>query len=146
MGKKLTEEDARQSMSAHMAAKGEEIRELYGEITYDVLLKILEDRTVCRYPVEIMFQAEQLGEGEFAFPAPKGDSPEDGFVMFVHPHFQATPERIPALVLYQLAAVNYGDFASPDDAEIFGAEALGMAKEDYYQLLCEMADELDTQE
>ena len=35
-----------------------------------------------------------------------------------------------------------GEFASADDAETFGAMALGLAKDTYYELLCGMADEL----
>jgi hypothetical protein len=51
-------------------------------------------------------------------------------------------ERVPYLVLYQLVLVNYGPFASADDAETFGAAILGLSKDDYYQALCQMADEL----
>jgi hypothetical protein len=50
------------------------------------------------------------------------------------------PNRIASLVLYQLVLVNYGEFASADDAETFGASALGLSKDDYYRNLCEMAD------
>jgi hypothetical protein len=38
--------------------------------------------------------------------------------------------------------VNYGEFASADDAETFGAAALGLSKDDYYQAVCALADEL----
>ena len=33
-------------------------------------------------------------------------------------------------------------FASADDAEAFGASALGLTKDDYYRRLCELADRL----
>jgi hypothetical protein len=49
---------------------------------------------------------------------------------------------VPYLVLYQLVLVNYGEFASPDDAETFGASALGLEREEYYAALCRMADEV----
>jgi hypothetical protein len=51
-------------------------------------------------------------------------------------------ERVPWLVLYQLVVVNYGEFASAEDAETFGAAALGLSKDDYYGQLCEWADEM----
>ena len=51
-------------------------------------------------------------------------------------------EYVPHIVLYQLVLVNYGEFASADDAETFGAAALGLAKEEYYQILCGLADEV----
>jgi hypothetical protein len=73
---------------------------------------------------------------------PKGSQPEDGFTIYVHPHFQGQLERVPWLVLYQLVVVNYGGFASATDAEVFGAAALGIDQEQYYRGLCELADEL----
>ena len=51
-------------------------------------------------------------------------------------------DQVPLLVLYQLVLVNYGAFVSPDDAETFGAAALGLAKDKYYDNLCQLADEL----
>jgi hypothetical protein len=68
--------------------------------------------------------------------------PENGFTMAVHPIFMTQLEYVPYLVLYQLVLVNYGEFAAPDDAETFGACALGLAKDNYYSTLCELADQL----
>ena len=62
--------------------------------------------------------------------------------MYVHPFFMTQLPQVPSLVLYQLVLVNYGEFASPDDAETFGASALGMGKDEYYQKLCELTDKL----
>ena len=73
---------------------------------------------------------------------PKSDQPEDGFTIYVHPYFLARPEMIPYLVLYQLVLVNYGEFATAEDAEVFGASALGLSQEEYYSTLCQLADEL----
>jgi len=139
----LTADDARQSLTAHVAAKGAEIREKYGPtIGWNELLLILNDRACVRYPVEIVFDAGSLQAGEFAHPMARGDRPEDGFLMHVHPYFATQPERIPSLVLYQLVLVNYGEFASADDAETFGASVLGFSRDDYYAALCQMADEI----
>lgn len=141
MATKLTAEDARQSLNAHVAAKGAEIFEKYGpQIGWKELLRILEDRACVRYPCEIVFDAGALLPGEFAHPVPQGDQPEDGFKLHVHPLFMTELERVPYLVLYQLVLVNYGQFASPDDAETFGAAALGLSKDDYYNAMCEAAD------
>jgi hypothetical protein len=59
----------------------------------------------------------------------------------VHPFFKAQLSRVPPLALYQLVLVNYGEFASPDDAETFGASVLGLSKDEYYRMLCELTDE-----
>src|ERR1043166_5612537 len=101
-----------------------------------------EERSAVRYPCEIVFEAEPLLEGEFAHPLPNADDPEAGFKICIHPFFSTQPEKVPYLVLYQLVLVNYGPFASSDDAETFGAGVLGISKEEYYQSLCEMADQL----
>ncbi len=144
MATQLTADDARQSLTTHVAAKGLEINEKYGpRIGWPELLRILEDRACVRYPCAIEFAAEPLLPGEFAHPTPKGNRPEDGFTMFVHPLFAAERDQVPLLVLYQLVLVNYGEFASAEDAETFGAAALGLAREDYYQALCQMADRVE---
>ena len=144
MSKQLTAEDARQSLNAHVAAKGLEIREKYGpRIGWTELQRILQDRSCVRYPCEILFDAAGLQQGEFAHPVAKGEQPETGFTIFVHPLLLLQLERVPPLVLYQLVLVNYGDFASADDAETFGANALGLSKDDYYRALREVADEFE---
>jgi hypothetical protein len=45
-------------------------------------------------------------------------------------------------VFYQLVRVNYGEFASADDAEVFGASALGLSRDAYYESLCQLADQI----
>jgi hypothetical protein len=144
MSKQLTTDDFKESLSAHVASKGEEIRARYGpDIGWRELLRILNDRSVVRYPCEIVFDAAQLQEGEFAHAAPNGEEPQAGFKIFVHPFFSLQPARVPHLVLYQLVLVNYGPFASADDAETFGAAVLGLSRDEYYSILCELVDEIE---
>jgi hypothetical protein len=135
--------NARVSLADHVAAKGAEVRSRYGpRIGWNELQRILADRDFVRYPCEIAFDAGPLEQGELAFPSPKGENPEDGFTLHIHPFFALDPVRVPLIALYQIVAVNYGGFASPDDAEIFASEALGMGREPYYEMLCAMADEI----
>ncbi len=134
-------DDAKESLTAHAAVKGAEIYTKYGPtIGWTQLLKILQDRSCVRYPCEVVFDSASLQPGEFAHPTPKGERPEDGFTLHVHPFYMTDLEQVPALVLYQLVLVNYGPFASADDAETFGASALGLAKDEYYQRVCDLAD------
>jgi hypothetical protein len=143
MAGQLTTDDARQSLADHAAARGAEVFAKYGPVLgWAELQRLLADRAFVRYPCEIAFDAAPLEPGECAYAAPKGERPEDGFTVFVHPYFQVQLAHVPHLVLYQLVVVNYGEFASPNDAEVFGAAALGLAPDDYYGLLCELADEL----
>jgi hypothetical protein len=83
-----------------------------------------------------------LNPGEFAHPAANGERPEEGFTMFVHPVFLTQLQQVPCLVLYQLVLVNYGEFASADDAETFGAAVLGLSQHEYYDTLCELAGQV----
>jgi len=140
MAIQLTAEDARQSLNAYVTARGAELRAKYGpHIGWPELRRILEDCTQVRYPCEIVFDAGPLQPGEFAHPVARGERPEDGFTMYVHPIFMTRLPQVPGLVLYQLVLVNYGEFASADDAETFGATALGLSRDEYYCTLCEMA-------
>lgn len=143
MPRQLTADDARQSLTTHVAAKGAEIRAKYGpHIGWPQLLQILADRACVRYPCAIVFDAKPLQPGELAHPTGQGPRPEDGFTMYVHPCFITQPERVPYVVLYQLVLVNYGGFVSAEDAETFGASVLGISKDEYYGTLCQMAEEV----
>lgn len=144
MSTQLTADDAKQSLNAHVAERGAEIFRKYGpHIGWNELQQILQDRACVRYPCELVFDAQALGPGEFAHPMAKAGRPEDGFTLYVHPLFLMQLESVPYLVFYQLVLVNYGEFASPEDAETFGASALGLAKDEYYHRVCELADQLE---
>jgi len=143
MAQPLTAADARVSLTAHVEAKGVEVFLKYGpRLGWTELQQLLADRACVRYPCEIVFDAAELLPGECAHPVQKGGRPEEGFRMCVHPLFLLQLARVPALVLYQLVAVNYGEFASADEAETFGAAALGLTRDEYYAALCVLADEL----
>jgi hypothetical protein len=140
---RLTVDDARESLNAHVAEKGAAIRGKYGPtIGWAELQRLLADRAFVRYPCELAFDSEALEPGECAHPVAIGDRPEDGYRMCVHPFFSNRLEDAPVMVLYQLVLVNYGEFASADDAETFGASALGLTKDAYYERLCALADEV----
>lgn len=147
MATPLTAEDAKQSLTAHVAGKGAEICAKYGPgLGWAGLQLLLNDRAYVRYPCEIVFDASALNPGEFAHAVAKGETPEAGFTMHVHPVYMLDLARVPYLVLYQLVTVNYGEFASADDAETFGANALGISRDDYYATICELADRLGEEE
>lgn len=143
MATQLTANHARESLHSHVAAKGAEIHAKYGpHLGFTELQAILQDRTCVRYPCEIVFDAARLNPGEFAYPEPRGERPEEGFTLYVHPIYLTQLAEVPLLALYQLVTVNYGEFASPDDAETFAAHALGISVEECYARICALADQL----
>jgi hypothetical protein len=143
MATQLTADDAKQSLTAHVASKGAEIFAKYGpRIGWNELQAILSDRSCVRYPCTLDYDESGLQPGEFAYAEPNGELPENGFTLHVHPIFSMRPAMIPHLALYHLVTVNYGEFASSDDAETFAAAALGLDRELYYQSLCTLADEI----
>ncbi len=126
-----------------VAAEGAVVRQKYGDrLGWDELLQLLNDRALVRYPCEVRFDAEPLLPGEFAHPVAKGKDPKEGFIIYVHPVYANQLPRVPLLVLYQLALVNYGESATAEDAETFGSVALGMSREDYYDALCQLSSQV----
>lgn len=138
-------EDSRQSLREHVLARGEELRAVHGpNIGWAELVRVLADRRFVRYPTELVFDSGPLLPGEPAHVVARGTRPEDGFRLHIHPGYQRDLDSVPYLALYQLVVVNYGRFAGPEDAESFGAAALGVSPDDYYEVLCKMADRLAT--
>ena len=143
MSQSPTTAEARQSLTDHAAQAGAAVFAKYGpRIGWSELLRLLDDRSCTRYPCRIVFEATALEPGEFAHPVAVGPRPEDGFTMFIHPVFEASLDQVPLLVLYQLVLVNYGAFASSEDAETFGAAALGLSRDAYYAAVCALADQV----
>jgi hypothetical protein len=143
MARHFNPEDARRWLDADLAAKAAEVRNKYGPVIgWSELQTILQDRQFTPFPCEIRFDAAPLLPGEFGHPVPKGVSKEDGFIIYLHPQYQNQLARVPYLVLHQLVLINYGDAATAEDAETFGALALGLSKEAYYRVLCELSGQI----
>jgi hypothetical protein len=136
-----TAADGRQSLREHVCAKAAEARaKSAGRIDRVATLRLLDDRSVVRYPVGVRFDAEPLRPGEFACLEALGEHPADGFCLFVHPRFEMADELLPLLIAYYIPAINYGDVATNVEAELYGSTLLGINLDAYYQTLCAAAD------
>jgi hypothetical protein len=139
---KLTIDDGKRALSEHAVDKAFEIRERYGDnIDYDGVLKLLQDTDFVRFPTTVTFGSLE-DPGLFAITNPISEDPSDGYSIQVSQRYEDRHDLLPALILYHLVTVNYGDFANADDAEKFGAAVLGMPQESYYNLLCSIVDGL----
>jgi hypothetical protein len=145
MGQHLTEHDGRAALRDHVEQKAMDARLSHGlYIDAEQMMRILDDRTVVRYPVGVRFDAAPLEPGEFAFPAPLGDSPAAGYCLFIHPRFEDQPDTWPLLIAYHIPSINYGEIVAHEDAELFGATLLGLEPAEYYRALCELTDSIPT--
>ncbi len=140
-----SEEDGKQALHGHVCDKAAAAHEKYGpSIDWDTFQRMLDDPLVVRYPTTIAFDSQPLQPGEFAFVQPRGEQPAEGFQLFIHPHFRDRPDALPLLIAYHLVRVNYGEIATHEEAELFGATLLGLEVDAYYQAVCRLADELPT--
>lgn len=143
----LTEAGGQKSLLDHACRKAMEARENYGpDIRMGEIQAMLEDRSVVRFPTRLRFDAAVLEPGQFAAVDQIGETPAAGFALSVHPHFEDRQDELPLLVAYQLVAVNYGEMADAAIAEVFGATLLGLDREEYYNTLCKLADEVSITE
>lgn len=156
----VTEEDLKSSVAEHVAGRARAIREKYGPvIDYPTLLEILEDRQeAVRYPVNIIFDSSRIDPGQFSFADEQHEEPDipegedddyhdyqmvlSEYNIVVHESLKERQDLLPAVVLYQLVVVNYGDLANAKDAEVFGSTILGVDCDVYYEQLCQIADSL----
>ena len=134
-------EQAQRSLREHVVAKALDARALHpAGIDRAAMLSLLENRVVVRYPLGVRFDDEPLRPGEFACVEALGGRPADGFVLYIHPMFENVDELIPLLVAYYIPGVNYGDVATHVEAELYGSTLLSLDREEYYRILCSVAD------
>ncbi|MBC8294138.1 MAG: hypothetical protein H8E45_13430 [Proteobacteria bacterium] len=140
---RLTLEGGRLALAEHARCKGEQLRAGYGsEMDYATLLRLLEDRDCVHFPASLEFDSSRVGEGLFGSVVSRSGRPGDGYTIYLHEKLRGCDSDVVAAVLYLLVVVNYGDFATARDAEVFGAAALGVEQEQYYELVCELADSI----
>lgn len=131
----------------HAVERAAAARERYGPvIDWSTFLELLEDPAVTRFPTTVEFDAAPLERGEFAHVEPAGDTPSQGFRLFVHPRLREREDVLPLAAAYHVVRVNYGDVATRVEAELFGATLLGLDVDRYYESLVSLSDELAEEE
>jgi len=136
-----TEADGRQALRDHLLDKAAAARERHPDLAAGTAaLALLNDREVVRYPAGLRFDAGLLQPCEFGWAMALGEHPREGFCIVVHPAFELRPETWATILAYYIPPINYGDIATPEDCEAFGAALLGIEAEQYYDTLCALAD------
>ncbi len=156
MDEQEAQQELRESMNLHLRQRAQEAIDKYGKLTYTVLQRILQDRKFVRYPVSLIFDSTQIEPGLFAKTEmrlldgerqPHEDDDyrkqvDRSFDLILHEQFEGEPDKLLPLILYHLPAVNYGDIATFEDSEVFGSAMMQIPPDEYYQLVCELADTL----
>lgn len=143
MGQKLTMDDGRKALSDHAYEKALFIREKYGSVIDKLILEqILQDKDCVRFPARIEYNSQMIESGLFGTAKPVSDNPADGYNIYIHEYFSDKVGDLSALVLYHVVSINYGEFATRAEAELFGATVLGIETEYYYNLLCRLVDQI----
>ncbi len=152
-----TQQELRESMNLHLRQRAQEILDKYGIVCeFSVLQDILQDRKFVRYPVNIIFDSTRVEAGLFirteATFSDQGRRPDEdseytkpadrSYDFIVHEHFKGQPQQLVPLILYHLPVVNYGDIATCEDSEVFASALLQMEQDEYYQLVCDLADSI----
>ncbi len=136
-------QNAMTSLREHVESKAIQARNARcGAIDRAAIMEMLADRSVVRYPLGVRFDEQPLQPGEFACLEALGTHPNDGFCLFIHSAYAQADALIPLLVAYYIPSVNYGEIATHDEAELFGATLLGFTVDEYYSALCAAADAL----
>ena len=139
----LTEKDGYEALRAHIVSKAQEARATHGpDIEGPRLEALLADDTHLRFPTRLLFEAEGLLPGEFAFARARGDKPSDGYDLLVHPALEERPRDAALAAAYHIVTINYLDVATSTEAELYGAALHGLTVDEYYRELCRIADEL----
>lgn len=149
--RRLTEDDARDALRGHVQEKALAARERYGAkiggvgaggmgIDRATLGSLLNDPEVARWPTELVFDADSLRAGEFGFAAPVAGSPEGAWQITLHPRYSTDDRAVVLLAAYHIVSINYGEIATHEEAEEFGATLLGIPREEYYAEVCALAD------
>ncbi|MFW5882409.1 MAG: hypothetical protein ACOCVS_02140 [Planctomycetota bacterium] len=117
-------------------------REAHGPVDLHILRQIIDDHRFIAHPVHVVFDERALGPGDLAFVHPRGQQPEDGFVISLHPTLRGRPDDCCLVLAYQLVLINWGPDATAQTAEIFAATLLTRPRETVYQQMCNLADGL----
>ncbi len=136
-----TANDGQEALRDHLIEKALLARSRYGPaIDARAIRRLLVDSEIVRYETEIVFDANPLQPGEFAWPELLDDQTPPKCRLIVHPHFRERPEVLPYLVAYHVPSINYLDLATHEEAELFGAALLGLEVDAYYERVCALAD------
>lgn len=143
MGLQAREDSLRTALRGHITEKAAAARERYGPSFDDEAIHLLlTDRRFVRFPVTLQCDARSLDPGCVAAVRPVSDDAVDGFLLIVHPALGGQFDALRLIVARHLVEMNYGQVATVEDAEAFGAALLDMPVEAFRRAFALLANRL----
>lgn len=129
------------SLLEHVRAQAEVARERHGPLTAEALAALLTDPACLRHPVRLVFEFGEMALHQFGQPdLDWRNTGCDGRVLYLRPMLRDRPEWIALAVAYLIPLINYGEIVTDEICLHYGAALLGLAPDDYYRRICELAD------
>ncbi len=143
MGLQEQEDSLRSALRGHIADKAAAARERYGPLFDDeAIQRLLADRRFVRFPVTLQYDARSLEPGCGAAVRPFSDDAADGFLLNIHPALRQRFGALGLIVARHLVEISYGQVATIEDAEVFGATLMGMSVEAFRREFSQLAHNL----
>jgi len=135
-----------EALLAHLVSKACEARDAYGGIHAGNLEALLQDRRFVRHPTRIVYERGEMAAHQFAHAAPDWRE-EGGWIIHLLPALRTMPGLAPHAAAYMIPVINYGeDVVDDEHCLAYGAALLAVGVEEYYDLLCRLADEVGAEE
>jgi hypothetical protein len=141
MSTEQLEDVGQRSLLDHVVAQAEVAREKHGPFADAQLDALLHDPACVRHPVRLVFEFGEMALHQFGQPDIDWRNPEhDGRVLYLRPMLRDQPELVRLAIAYLIPLINYGDVVTDEICVHFGATLLGLAPEEFYRRICDLAE------
>ena len=141
------EQVGQRSLRDHLVAQAEVARAKHSALDAAGLAALLQDPACVRHPVRLVFEFGEMAMHQFGQPDLDWRNREqDGRVIYLRPMLRDRPELVVLAVAYLLPVVNYGDVVTDDHCVDYGATLLGLAPDEFYRRVCELAAAVGAEE
>jgi len=131
------------SLREHLIAQAVVAHAKHGPLTGSSLASYLSDRSCVRHPLRLVYEIGGMATHQFAEPDIDWRSTDpDARVLYLRPVFKRFPDLVPLALSYMIPLVNYGQIISDDHCVLYGATVRGCLADEYYDAICNMADQL----
>lgn len=135
------EQVGQRSLLDHVVAQAEVARAKHGPFTGERLEGLLQDPACLRHPVRLVFEFGEMAMHQFGQPDIDWRNFErDGRVLYLRPMLRDRPDLVLLAVAYLIPLINYGDVVTDEVCVGYGAALLGVAPEEFYRRICQLAD------